>query len=124
MKGNRKRNTRPELALRRLVFGMGYRYRLHVHSLPGTPDIVFARRRKIIFVHGCFWHGHELESCLDGRRPKSNTGYWNPKLTRNKERDAERVASLSSAGWKVLTVWECEVKDVRKLIGRLKRFLR
>jgi DNA mismatch endonuclease (patch repair protein) len=114
---------KPEMAVRRLVHHLGYRYRLHRKDLPGKPDLVFGPSKKVIFVHGCFWHGHELEGCLDGRRPKSNKGYWNPKLARNKERDAERVAALKSSGWKVLTIWECEIKDLGKVEKRLIRFL-
>lgn len=123
MRRIKSKNMKPELAVRRLVHELGYRYRLHRKDLPGKPDLVFGPKRKVIFVHGCFWHGHELEGCLDARKPKSNIGYWNPKLTRNKERDAERVVALKAAGWKVLTIWECETKEMGKVEKRVKRFL-
>lgn len=115
---------KPEMAVRRIVHSLGYRYRLHRKDLPGRPDLVFGPKRKVIFVHGCFWHGHEREGCLDARRPKSNTGYWNPKLTRNKERDAERIKQLEALGWEVLVIWECETKDETSLRIRLNAFLR
>jgi DNA mismatch endonuclease, patch repair protein len=116
--------TQPEMLVRRLVHAMGFRYRLHAKELPGKPDLVFRPKRKVIFVHGCFWHGHEREGCLDSRRPKSNTDYWSPKLTRNKERDAERITALEADGWGVLVVWDCEIKDVKALQPRLRRFLK
>ncbi|KRQ99308.1 very short patch repair endonuclease [Bradyrhizobium valentinum] len=115
---------KPEMLVRRMVHGLGYRYRLHRKDLPGKPDLVFGPRRKVIFVHGCFWHGHERDGCLDARRPKSNTGYWNPKLTRNKERDAERIAALQANGWDVLVVWECETRNDKALRARLGQFLK
>jgi DNA mismatch endonuclease (patch repair protein) len=115
---------KPEMVVRRLVHRLGYRYRLHRKDLPGKPDLVFGPKRKVIFVHGCFWHGHEREGCRDARRPKTNTDYWNPKLTRNKERDAERIAALQADGWGVLVVWECETNDVKAVRARLRRFLK
>ena len=115
---------KPEMLVRRLAHGLGYRYRLHRKDLPGKPDLVFGPRKKVIFVHGCFWHGHEREGCLDARRPKSNTGYWNPKLTRNKERDAERIAALEADGWDVLVVWECETTDAKAVQAKLRQFLK
>lgn len=124
MRRIKSKDMKPELAVRRLVHSLGYRYRLHRKDLPGKPDLVFGPRKKVIFVHGCFWHGHEREGCLDARRPKSNTNYWNPKLTRNKERDAERVAALEASGWQVLTIWECEVRNEKQLVTRVKNFLR
>lgn len=123
MRAIRSKDTAPELAVRRLVHSMGYRYRLHRKDLPGKPDLVFAGRRKVIFVHGCFWHQHPLEQCLDGRRPKSNTGYWDPKLRRNVERDAHHREALKTAGWDVLVVWECECRDVASLSSRITDFL-
>jgi DNA mismatch endonuclease (patch repair protein) len=114
--------TKPEMLVRRLVHSMGYRYRLHRKDLPGKPDLVFGPRKKIIFVHGCFWHGHDADECPDRQTPKSNVSYWSPKLARNKERDAERVIALKKAGWKVLTIWECETRfDLSK---RIRRFLK
>lgn len=112
------KNTSPELAVRRILFNLGYRYRLHRSDLPGKPDIVFAGRRKLIFVHGCFWHAH---SCPMAHQPKTNKAYWSPKLKRNQERDARHLETLQAAGWDVLTVWECELKDSdlleRSLVG-------
>lgn len=107
--------------VRSLVHRMGYRFRLHAKDLPGKPDLVFRPRRKIILVHGCFWHGHER--CVDGRTPKSNLGYWGPKLARNRQRDADVLAALRAAGWKVLTIWECETADEAKLKRRVRSFL-
>src|SRR5690242_18805908 len=118
MRRIRSKDMKPELAVRRLVHALGYRYRLHRKDLPGKPDLVFGPKRKVIFVHGCIWHGHEREGCLEARRPKSNTGYWNAKLARNKEGDAERVTELEQQGWKVLTIWECEITDLRRLTRR------
>ncbi|MCP3400394.1 very short patch repair endonuclease [Bradyrhizobium sp. CCGB20] len=124
MRRIKSQGMKPEMAVRRIVHSLGYRYRLHRKDLPGRPDLVFGPKRKVIFVHGCFWHGHEREGCLDARRPKSNTGYWNPKLTRNKERDAERIKQLEALGWEVLVIWECETKDETSLRIRLNAFLR
>lgn len=117
----RAKDTKPEMLVRRMVHGMGFRYRLHRKDLPGKPDLVFGPRRKVIFVHGCFWH---LHTCRDGRIPASRRDYWEPKLQRNAERDAEHEAALQAAGWQVLTVWECETKDLAALETRLADFLR
>lgn len=119
----RDKNTQPELIVRRIVHGLGFRYRLHRRDLPGTPDLVFGPRRKVIFVHGCFWHQHDLEQCLDGRLPKSNTNYWTPKLRRNVERDALNCQKLVDQGWQVLVIWECETRDTTRLSARLMEFL-
>ena len=119
----RSRDTKPEMIVRRLVHGMGYRYRLHRKDLPGKPDLVFGPRRKVIFVHGCFWHQHEAEHCLDGRKPKSNTGYWNGKLARNVARDKKNRQLLEEAGWRVLVIWECETRDIAALRRRISAFL-
>lgn len=100
---------------------MGYRYRLHRKDLPGKPDLVFGPKRKVIFVHGCFWHQHQ--DCRAGRSPSSNTGYWAPKLRRNIDRDAKHREALESAGWQVLTIWECETRDMTVMEERLRRFL-
>ena len=113
-------DTQPELKVRRLVHAMGYRYRLHRRDLPGTPDLTFTGRRKIIFVHGCFWHQH---GCRRGMRPSSNRDFWNRKLDRNIHRDQETVAALKRNGWSILVVWECETNDLTKLANRLKNFL-
>jgi DNA mismatch endonuclease (patch repair protein) len=101
---------------------MGYRYRLHAANLPGKPDLVFARLRKIIEVRGCFWHQHG--KCIDSHTPKSRLEYWIPKLERNQRRDAENVQQLKALGFRVLVVWECEVKGQSRLKARLMRFLK
>ena len=111
------------MAVRRLLHQAGYRFRVHRRDLPGKPDIVFGRRRKVVFVHGCFWHQHVKAACLDGRRPKSNTGYWNQKLERNGERDRLNAGRLKAEGWEVFIVWECEVGDAESLMARLMSFL-
>ena len=104
----RGKNTAPELALRRLLHAAGYRYRLHAPNLPGRPDLAFTRRRAAVFVHGCFWHGHD---CPRGARaPKANAAYWSAKIARNRARDAETAARLVAAGWTAHTVWECELR--------------
>lgn len=115
-----QKNTGPELQVRRALHGMGYRYRLHAKELPGRPDIALRPRRAVIFVHGCFWHGH---GCAKGRLPTSKLDYWESKLDRNKLRDAENVAKLEAAGWRVLTLWSCETGDSDRLSGKLRSFL-
>ena len=112
-------DTIPELAVRRLLHSLGYRFRLHRADLPGKPDIVFPARRRVILVHGCFWHQH---SCRLGRVPKGNQSYWIPKLSRNVQRDKTVRRQLRAHGWRVLTVWECEIARSR-LASRLIRFL-
>lgn len=109
------------MTVRRLVFGMGYRYKLHDTRLPGKPDLVFWGRRKVIFVNGCFWHGHE--SCRYSGIPKTRVEFWQKKIERNRTRDKESIALLEEDGWKVLTVWQCELKDVEVLTGRLYEFI-
>ena len=118
----KSKDMKPEIAVRKLVHALGYRYRLHRRDLPGKPDLVFGPRRKVIFVHGCFWHLHPKKNCRDARRPKSNTGYWTPKLTRNIARDAANTAALKAMGWRVLVIWECETGDETRLRARLKLF--
>ena len=107
----RAKDMKPEMIVRRLVYAMGYRYRLHRKDLPGKPDLVFGPRRKVIFVHGCFWHQHSDPTCKISRIPKSKLDYWGPKLSRNTERDKQRQAELKIQGWRVLIVWECETKQ-------------
>ena len=102
----RSKDTKPEWLVRRYLYARGYRYRKNVKGLPGTPDIVLRKYGIVIFVHGCFWHGHEA----DGHIPKSNTGFWRDKITRNRERDARNKAELKRLGWKVMTIWECQLK--------------
>jgi len=114
-------NTKPELLVRRLIHGMGYRYRLHAKELPGRPDIVFRKRRKAIFVNGCFWHRHQ--NCRLARLPKTRSDFWLPKLDGNRQRDAKNIAALKAAGWMVLVIWECELDDRQSLVERLKGFL-
>lgn len=121
MRAVRGKNTKSEMIVRRLVHSMGYRYRLHCRELPGRPDLVFRSRRKVIFVHGCFWHQHE--GCSRAGRPQSNVGFWILKLDGNAARDAEQLKALRKNGWRVLIVWECETKDEGRLISRLRRFL-
>ncbi len=121
MRAVKGRDTGPEMIVRRLAHGMGYRYRLHGKDLLGKPDLVFPARRKVIFVHGCFWHQH---ACPRGSRsPKSSRDYWIPKLKRNKQRDAENQARLCEMGWDVLVIWECEMKDRDALGKRIEAFL-
>ncbi len=117
----RAKNTRPELVVRRLVHGLGYRYRLHVRTLPGTPDLVFPSRFSLIFVHGCFWHRH---ACFNGRRmPKSRVRFWRKKLLANKRRDQVQLHKLRRLGWKILTIWECQIADPDHLSNRIRHFL-
>lgn len=116
------KNTTPELIVRRLLRKLGWSgYRLHRRELPGKPDITFLGRHKVIFVHGCFWHGHE---CKEGiRRPKTNRDYWLPKIERNQERDAQHIDELKRAGWHVLTIWECDLLDQQKLTEKITTFM-
>jgi len=123
MRRIRSRDTSPELTVRRIVHGLGYRYRLHRKNLPGRPDLVFVSRRKVIFVHGCFWHRHEAALCSDSRLPQSNASYWTPKLNANVERDARHIAALEADEWRVLVLWDCELKDERAIVRRLRKFL-
>ena len=119
----RGKNIKPERVVRRMLHALGYRYRLHRQDLPGNPDLVSGPRKKVIFVHGCFWHQHSDLKCLDGCAPKSNTSYWGPKLRRNAERDQQHIAALRSAGWDVFVVWECDTKSREVLEARLTNFL-
>ncbi len=114
-------HTTPEMRVRRAVHSLGYRYALHRKNLPGRPDLVFVSRRKIVFVHGCFWHLHK---CRHGSiSPASNMNYWSAKRKKNKERDKDHLRSLRAADWKVLVVWECWTKDMARLRERLADFL-
>ena len=118
------KDTKPEMVVRKLIFGLGYRYRLHDKKLPGKPDIVFAGRRKIIFVHGCFWHRH---NCKYGKViPQTRKAFWKEKLDKNKERDKKNIRKLKQFGWGVLVIWECETRDIKKrdkLISKAISFL-
>lgn len=103
----RGKHTKPEMDVRRFVWGAGFRYRLHGKNLPGCPDLVFSSKKKVIFVHGCFWHGHK---CRKNKLPKTRRAFWKEKIERNKKRDSASARKLRSCGWEVLTIWECEVK--------------
>ena len=117
----RGKNTKPEMLVRRLVHALGFRYRLHKRELPGSPDLVFSGRGKVIFVHGCFWHRHVR--CPLARLPKSRGEFWLPKLEGNAMRDKRNVRALRGAGWGVMTIWECQLRDTLRLTSRIKRFL-
>ena len=123
MSGIRSKGMKPEMTVRRQLHSMGYRYRLHRRDLPGKPDLVFPARRKIIFVHGCFWHQHADPACRIARRPKSNREYWMPKLERNVARDAENRARLRELGWKVHVIWECEVRAGSRCLDKARAYL-
>ena len=114
------KNTAVELLVRSTIHRLGFRFRLHRKDLPGTPDIVFPSRKSVIFVHGCFWHGHE---CSKGSLPSSNVKFWQAKIQRNRERDSHSEKQLRKDGWRTLTVWECETKDKDTLVKRICQFL-
>jgi DNA mismatch endonuclease (patch repair protein) len=116
----RSADTKPELLVRKLVHGMGFRYRLHRKELPGTPDLVFVGLKKVIFVNGCFWHGH---SCKRGTIPATHTEFWQNKIQRNKERDEQARKALETLGWQSVDVWECELRDTSQLKKKLKKYL-
>ena len=117
------KDTKPELIIRRLVHRMGYRYRLHRRDLPGTPDLVFPRQGKVIFVHGCFWHRHPDRACKLARLPKSHLDFWKPKLDGNFSRDQESQAKLRELGWDVFVVWECQIGSPEQVENILRDFL-
>lgn len=119
----RCRDTKPEMSVRRMLHSMGYRYRLHTKDLPGKPDIVFRRRKKAIFIHGCFWHRHPSPACKLARLPKSRLDFWEPKLEGNRRRDEVNLINLKKMGWDVLVVWECELRDSEQLGNKLVRFV-
>lgn len=122
MRAVKSKDTKPELILRRALHRRGLRFRLNVRHLPGTPDLVFPRFRAIVFVHGCFWHGHD---CPRGARiPKTNTDYWLGKIDRNKTRDAANCAALEALGWRVQTVWECDLKAVEPVANAVAKWIR
>ena len=120
MRAIRSQDMQPELNVRRLVHRLGYRFRLHRKDLPGKPDMVFGPRRKVIFVHGCFWH---LHTCKTAHVPRSNQSYWAPKLERNTIRDRENIKALEAMGWRAFVIWECETRDERGLKKRVRAFL-
>ena len=113
-------DTKPEMVVRRQLRQLGYGYRLHVRTLPGSPDIVLTKHKSVIFVHGCFWHGH---SCSRGKRPSTRTEFWDEKLNRNQARDAAAVAALQEQGWRVLVLWECQTKNPEALATEIQSFL-
>lgn len=117
----RGRDTQPELKVRKALHARGYRYRLHSKRLPGRPDIVFVSKRKVVFVHGCFWHRHE--KCRLARMPKSREEFWRTKLEANRRRDSIKNMQLSELGWDVMVVWECELRDMDEVIAKLEDFL-
>ncbi|MGH6853964.1 MAG: very short patch repair endonuclease [Aestuariivirga sp.] len=116
----KSRDTGPEVAIRRALHRRGYRYALHSVDLPGKPDLVFRSRRKVVFVHGCFWHGHR---CKKGHLPKSKVTFWATKVAANKARDRKVAVSLRRQGWSVLTVWQCKITEMDKLVDIIARFL-
>ena len=116
-----QKDTKPEVVVRKTLHRMGYRFRLHRKDLPGTPDIVLPRHRKVIFVNGCFWHGHE--GCQRAALPKANVNFWEYKIEKNKERDRIALAKLDDLGWECLSVWQCEIRDGTALEHKLGRFL-
>lgn len=121
MQAVKSKDTAPEMAVRRLVHGMSYRFRLHRKDLPGKPDLVFPRLHKVLFVHGCFWHGHD---CARGARvPVQNRAYWTQKIARNKVRDQAACTALRALGWKVTVLWECEIRDQQRVARQVRKFL-
>lgn len=119
----RSKDTRPELAVRRLVHKLGYRYRLHKKDLPGTPDLAFPARHMVIFVHGCFWHRHSDPDCALARLPKSKLDFWRTKLEHNRERDQVNYTKLREIGWNYLVIWECQLRDMNCVAAKIKAFL-
>lgn len=115
------RDTKPEILVRSLLHRMGFRFRLHCRELPGNPDIVLPRHSAVVFVHGCFWHGHK--DCRRATRPTSNTSFWTKKLDQNKKRDPLLRRALKRLGWRTLVIWECEIRKPKKLVSKLERFL-
>lgn len=121
MRAVKGRDTKPEIALRKALFAKGFRYRLHVKDLPGKPDLVFPRYRAVLFVHGCFWHGHD---CARGsRKPKTNAAYWRAKIRNNVKRDHDAIAALQRHGWDVKISWECDLKDLPKEANKIAGWL-
>ncbi len=116
-----QKDTKPEIIVRRLLHKMGYRFRLHRKDLPGTPDIVLPKYHKVVFVHGCFWHGHE--GCRRAHLPETNREFWEVKINKNRDRDAKVMESLQSMGWGCLVVWQCQIKNREELEVALENFL-
>lgn len=121
MRAVKSTNTKPEVAVRKLAHSLGFRFRLHVKNLPGSPDMVFASKRCVIFINGCFWHGHD---CKRGsRKPRANADYWENKILKNRERDSRVAKMLEVSGWKILTIWECEIRSMDLLREKLWNYL-
>ncbi|HWA91784.1 MAG TPA: very short patch repair endonuclease [Rhizomicrobium sp.] len=116
----KSRDTTPERVVRSMIHALGFRFRLHRKDLPGKPDIVFGPRKKVVFVHGCFWHGHR---CGKGRLPKSNEDFWKAKIDANRTRDAKNVRRLKARGWAVATIWQCQLRDPLAVERRIIEFL-
>ena len=114
------KNTKPEMLVRKFLFSKGFRYKLHVNNLPGRPDIVLPKYDTVIFVHGCFWHGHP--NCRRATRPQTNTSFWDKKINGNKARDRKNIRLLRKDGWSVLVIWQCQIKDESKLTKKLLQF--
>lgn len=123
MRSIRSKDTAPELTVRSALHRNGYRFRLHRTDLPGKPDIVLPKHKAAVFVHGCFWHQHPDPDCRNAQLPRTNTGYWTPKLARNVKRDRDAAERLRTMGWRVLTVWECETKSAQNLARLLRQLL-
>ena len=123
MRAIRSKNTKPELRLRQALHQLGYRFTIHSSELPGKPDLVFSKRKKVIFVHGCFWHQHPDPLCRDAKRPTTNQEYWLPKLERTQQRDQQQETTIRRAGWDVLIVWECELSKTSNGDDRISTFL-
>ncbi len=121
MAGIKNRDSKPEVMVRSLLHRMGYRFRKHVCDLPGTPDIVLKSRRKVILVHGCFWHGHRW--CARAKLPSTNVQFWSDKIAANRRRDQKNINELTFAGWDVMILWQCELKNRALLETRLKEFI-
>jgi DNA mismatch endonuclease, patch repair protein len=117
----KQKHTKPELIVRSYLHNLGFRFRVQRKDLPGSPDIILPKHRTVIFVHGCFWHQHQ--GCTKARRPTSNQDYWDNKLSGNVQRDKKKTAALRKLGWNVITVWECETKDLSKLQKRLRTII-
>ena len=123
MSAIRAKDTKPELRVRQMLHRLGYRFQVHAPGLPGKPDLAFTKRKKVIFVHGCFWHQHPDRGCRDAKRPTSNLDYWLPKLERTQQRDREHQEALRGAGWDVLVLWECELSQGEGVEERVLAFL-
>jgi DNA mismatch endonuclease (patch repair protein) len=123
MRAIRSKHTKPEITIRKILYAKGYRYKLHDKNLPGKPDLVFVKDKKVIFINGCFWHQHQAIECKVRNVPKSNTSYWGPKLARNVARDEKNNSAIKELGWKAITLWECEIRDKQRAYRKMFAFL-